>query len=313
MECNEYRHVCFKDLENYFKKDEYLGGLTEDEQALIRKNIGISDSILEDSDYRIIQGTYDEIKQLADTSQLRIGNIYIITDFRTIYQCDDKVLGTNDSEYPSQLYKVILTPISDHSFNTNVILSSNENCSNISKWEVQYDITQETIGAIKTKGKITFLRDQNNNYAYYDFKNIRFKRTVEELEKGATTYTQDTYFYTFDNGGKDASEGTNCKNNHLESGCYNTIFISGEAQNNSFQADCHNNTFFKDCLNSNFQYGTCNNYFTVDVIQTRGVVHDRTISTIVDLQVPKEFNSLNGIQIVIYIDAQTETYQVKKI
>ena len=44
MECNEYRHVCLKDLENYFKKDQYFGDLSEEEIKLIQKNLGINAS-----------------------------------------------------------------------------------------------------------------------------------------------------------------------------------------------------------------------------------------------------------------------------
>jgi hypothetical protein len=45
---NEYRHVCFKDLDNYFKRDDYFSDLTSQEKKLVRKNLGLS--IVDDID-----------------------------------------------------------------------------------------------------------------------------------------------------------------------------------------------------------------------------------------------------------------------
>mgnify|MGYP003463876872 FL=1 len=39
-------------------------------------------------------------------------------------------------------------------------------------WEVRYDPTQEIINSVRTKGRITYLKDEHGNSAYYDFKNI---------------------------------------------------------------------------------------------------------------------------------------------
>jgi len=36
----DYKHVLFKDLHDYIRKDTYLGGFTAVEQEWIRKNIG---------------------------------------------------------------------------------------------------------------------------------------------------------------------------------------------------------------------------------------------------------------------------------
>lgn len=42
---NEYRHVCFKDLNDYFKRNDYFEGLTDPEKQLILNNLGITDLI----------------------------------------------------------------------------------------------------------------------------------------------------------------------------------------------------------------------------------------------------------------------------
>ena len=56
---NEYRHVCFKDLENYYKKTDYFSGLTYDEKKLIRQNLEVvSLDQLSEKEGGIIEGTY---------------------------------------------------------------------------------------------------------------------------------------------------------------------------------------------------------------------------------------------------------------
>lgn len=39
---DEYRYVCLKDLDNYFKIDNYLGGLSSEEYKRIKSNSGIN-------------------------------------------------------------------------------------------------------------------------------------------------------------------------------------------------------------------------------------------------------------------------------
>ena len=82
---NDYRHVCFKDLDNYLRKDLYFSDLTEKEKQLIRENLGLAD----DPEGVIIKGSYMEIKQLADTRSLRMDTVYMMTDFQSIYKVGD--------------------------------------------------------------------------------------------------------------------------------------------------------------------------------------------------------------------------------
>ena len=55
MISSEYRHVCYKDLDRFFKKDKYFSDLTEEEKNKIKENLGISDAA------SIIVGTYEEL------------------------------------------------------------------------------------------------------------------------------------------------------------------------------------------------------------------------------------------------------------
>lgn len=308
MTQQDYRHVCFKDLENYFKKDEYFGDLSDLEKQQIRENLGIQGS--SDIKGQVVKGSYDYIKGLVDTNVLTLGSLYIIDDFQTIYESGGEVLGTSDSLYPSAIYNVVLTPTSDNTFDRRVgiICSSNLNST---KWIVEYDFTQERVGNVLNKGTILYLKDENNNYAYYDFKNVRFKRTQSELDKGPTTLTEG-YYYTFSRGKQDNSSNVNCKNNHLEKGCTNIVFL-GTAQNNTFEADSHNITFFKLAENNKFYYGTRNDYFIDIVRQMKGAVHDRTLEEITAISCPKEFNVLMNTQVIVYLDPETKTFQVEEI
>lgn len=322
MAAEDFRHVCFKDLENYFKKDEYFSGLTENEKELIRKNLGIltsdgntSGECPSQSNNCVIKGSYKNIKELADMGMLHIGNVYIIDDFQSIYKCDEEVLGTDKSKYPSPLYYILLTPVSSSEFSKRAsILPKNPKLEPyVTSWIIEYDITEEYLNGVSTKGKITYLKDQNNNSAYYDFKTIRFKRTKEELNKGPVSYTEDQYMFTFNYNDAEASNGSNCKNNVLEPGSYDNVFLGGSYQNNTFKGDCHNNTFFRGAENNYFDFGTYNNYFTEPARRIKGAVHDKTISEIISMSAPKEFNVLNDRQVIVYLDPVTQTYQIKNL
>ena len=132
MTQQDYRHVCFKDLENYFKKDEYFGDLSDLEKQQIRENLGIQGS--SDIKGQVVKGSYDYIKSLVDTNVLTLGSLYIIDDFQTIYESGGEVLGTSDSLYPSAIYNVVLTPTSSNTFDRRVeiICPSNLNSTKLS-------------------------------------------------------------------------------------------------------------------------------------------------------------------------------------
>lgn len=326
MAVQDYRHVCFKDLENYFKKDAYFSDLTEEEKQLIRENLGLVNEGNQEILGETVQDTHINIYNLAQNGMLKIGNIYIINDFQSIYSDGyGEILGTDESKVPSSKYRLLLHPNSSSSFDPRVsivpvtLFTPNQPCVCYYPlmWTVEYNIAPETLQGtmnqklvtIQTKGTITYLKDHNNNSAYYDFKNIKFKRTLDELNKGPITYTQDSYLYTFDISGVDGSDLESCKNNTLAKGCYNNVFMQ-QTQNNVFAADAHNNTFFGVCENNTFDFGTYNNYFINDARYLRGCVHDKELTQLISMQVPKRFEILKDRQVLVYLDAETETYQI---
>lgn len=308
MNCNDdFRHVCFKDLEHYFKKDEYFGDLSEDEIKLIQKNLGIinkEDDPSQDSyNPTVIISDYDSIYNLTQNAGLKVGYIYIINDYSTIY------IDKRGEVHSGEEFYLILSPSSTSTFDKRVTLRPKEHSTTQSlRWIVEYDITPVTFqDGSRSKGTITYLKDQNNNSAYYDFKNIKFLLTVEELSQGPKTYTEDQYVYTFDIDGQDASNSVS-RNNHLEQGVTRTVFLN-EAQNNTFAADCHDNIFFGQTLNNTFDYGTYNNVFKTNIQKCKGSVHDKVLAENVSMSCPKEFNILNDKQVLVYLDSETQTFQ----
>ena len=103
---------------------------------------------------------------------------------------------------------------------------------------MEFEFKSELIGDISTKGKITYLRDSNNNSAYYDFKSIKFRRSREELSKlGIDTNSQYLDLYTFNTSNlEEASESVNVKNNQFDKDCFDNVFIGNNVMNNIFKA-----------------------------------------------------------------------------
>ena len=314
MECNnDFRHVCYKDLKNYIERDKYFSDFTKEEIELIQKNLGIVNNQDQSYNPTVIIGTYDEIYNQASISNLKIGYKYVIKDFRSIYSDEDGNICGTDNFMPSKEYTMFLTPSSTSTFDKRVqIVNGDLSTANPIDWIVEYDIRKKIFSnGTTSKGTITYLKDTNNNSAYYDFKNIKFKKRLEDLNKGATTYNEDTYLYTFDNGGNDASNSI-CKNNHLEYGAYRNVFL-GNTQNVTLSADCHDNIFFKNCENCNFDYGTYNNYFKDNVIRCSGSVHEKELDSITSNNYPKRFDILEDREVMVYLDPHTQTYQLAQL
>lgn len=304
MACTDkFKHVCFGDLEEYLRRDSYFSDFSKDEIDTIRRNLGFTTT---QEDFNIIEDTYANIYDRLQKGKLNVSCAYIINDFRTIYLEDNRVCGTDDF-LPSKQYKLMLRPSSINSFDKKVFIISPEAVN----WEVEYDITPKRLNdAVTTKGTIIYLKDQYNNSAYYDFKNIRFKKTMEELNKGATAYDSDQYMYTFNIGGKEGSQF--CKNNRLGQRCTANVFL-GLATNNILDTECHHNLFFSTATNNIFRYGTYNNYFKSAVISCSGIVHDKELSEITSSNTIKQFDFINNEQYIIYIDSQTLTQQIQQL
>lgn len=236
IERDTRRYSCIHDLNNYFKKKDLLGGLTDLEQEQLRKNIGIIDYTGEGGQSKPLEVTYAVLNDNIGKKSLVTGARYVITDFQTIYSSNvtnssgQKVTwGTDSSTNPSPIWKLIVTAITNNRLDPRVVIDNDK----MKDWVIEYDPTKETLeDGVTTKGRITFMRDNHFNSAHYDFKNIKFRRTAEELDNTnlnlGAAYGD---FYTFSDltGGviTDSSELHNTKHNELKQGCTNNIFLGG--------------------------------------------------------------------------------------
>ena len=307
---NEYRHVCFKDLENYFKKSDYFGNLTVKEKELIRDNLEVASS-----DRMKISGTYNDIQKLVLNSALKPNCTYIVTDFQTIYQTESgKVWGLD--EEPSTVYSLVLNPLSTNQFSQNVELLENGIAK---KWIVRYDFTQEVINGVPTKGKIIYLQDENNNSAYYDFKNIKFEVKLDSYDLASLQNGGIYNLYTFSKyeNGAFIENSSQAFNNQFDFDCYQNVFL-GSTKNNHFYGGFKKNVFTNSCEYNKFEWNTFNNKFTGIIMYTKGSVQNAIISTTeYSSAITKEFKmvqnqtSADPIFVVTIFDGDTLTTQIK--
>lgn len=316
------RHVCLRDLNNYLKKNEYLSGYTPVEQELIRKNIGaIGESDLDNylTNGKYTELTYNELQDLIKNKKLGIGQVYIITDFQTIYssnvQISPGVYQTwGNTINPSKVFKIIALALTTDILYNRVVIQSDQ-YPNSTKWVVEYDHEQETLSdGEKTKGKITYLRDSNNNIAYYDFKNIKSRRTKNELAQLGINIKEDYLdLYTFNTQTLDeASESFNVYNNYFGYGSKNNVFIGNECYNNIFEGGFINNTFVSSCHNNYFQFNTFNNNFKQQVIYLTGSFNNLNFidNTYTSLDIDKQISKVDEGYVISYLDPDTLTLQV---
>ena len=296
MISSEYRHVCYKDLDRFFKKDKYFSDLTEEEKNKIKENLGISDAA------SIIVGTYEELEKLVNSNKLLLGQKYLLTDFQTMYSIGYEIVGSDDSRFPSHTYAILLTAVGVNAFDPKVILLSEDGTPS-HLWEVKYDFTKtKLIANAYNKGQITYLKDEFNNSAYFDFKNIRIKH-------------DDTYYYTFDNDGEDASSSGLVTDVTLGYGCNNNVFV-GETYNMYLEADCRNNLFLGDGQDTCHLLNTSSdNVFHVSVVNLTGRMSELNTedNIISNSDIFKTITQTDNKYILSYLDQDTLTMQYKEL
>lgn len=244
-----YKHVLFKDLQDYLKRTDYFSGYTPTEKAWIKENLELVGKkevqLMVDSNVAGVKsGSYQEITNLINNKELQAGFIYIIKDFQTIYQAYNGQTWGKELN-PSKKYDLITMAYSPSKLINNVIVISDNPKSLL--WNVKYDFTPKTLfDGTTTQGEIIYLEDENGNKANYDFKNIKWK-----------------YGYTFDLDGKENSN--QCYGNDLMFtknvvikqpvnyliNKYSNILISSDLNLTDYsikQVIKYNNTYYLDYL-----------------------------------------------------------------
>ena len=309
------RYACVSDLSAYFKKKDLLGGLTSLEQAQVRANIGIIDYNGEGSQDAPTELTYAQFWDRYSTSQLITGATYLITDFQTIYSSNTynnagQKISWGLTINPSQVWQLYIRALSNNQIDRRIKIAGKS-------WKVEYDPIRKTLpDGITTKGSIIFLRDDNGNSAFYDFKNIKFQWTKEKLQESGINTNSDLDLYTFSNieNGvvSDSSEFSNTKFNMLEEGCTNNVFI-GDTYYNIFGPECCNNIFAKGAHDCFIKWNTVNNRFNEPVAYLNGSIYHKnfdTGNTVLSTSISKNVYKVNDVTIVSFLDPITYAHQV---
>ena len=316
------RYALVSDLDYYFKKADLLGGLTENEKSIARENLGISVNGDTSSITVVAEVTYAEFNKKLTASNLIPNKKYIITDYQTIYSSNVRnsdgqleTWGYTNSKHVSSTYRLIITALTSDKIDSRVVIDDNKRKS----WVVFYDATEEVLpDGKKTKGRITYLRDDNNNSAYYDFKNVKYRRTSQELDnsnlKIATSYI-DLYTFSGIDGGivEDASNYASTKNNKIKKGSVNNVII-GSPYNNIIEEECENNTLIRSMQNSTLRWGSSNNLINELVSYTDGFLSNKTLAIGEDrLSGPtnKQIYKVNGAAVLSFFDPITYAQQIE--
>ena len=311
------RYVCMTDLNNYFRKSDLLKGLTELERQQVRTNLGIMHYTGEGGQSVPVSITYANLYDLIQRNTLVVGARYIITDFQTIYSSN--VLNVLNQKVtwgalinPSLIYNLVVIA------NTNSTLDSRAMILEHPEWVVEYDPTKQMLqDGVSTKGRITFLKDDNNNSAYYDFKNVKFRRTSAELLNTNLLITASYLdFYTFSDIVNtqviDASNLETTRYNKMHEDCFNNVFL-GDTYNNVIESGCVNNTFLRGCHDTTLKWNSVNNLFNENVCYTSGSIYNKIIpigNTNFSTAITKTIHKVNEVTLISFLDPITYAYQI---
>ena len=165
-------------------------------------------SLKESSLTKMISVTYSELKSLKNSSQLKAGQFYRITDYVTTTTQEN----TNSAGHAFDVI-VLATDVDTLNENAKAIKHEGDtyfaDC-NLDAWEIKYDLDNDRskyAWADETNGKgvIFYMKDEWNNECPYDFKNIQFKRWAvtdvqnEKLDSDSETVVSFKETFVFDN------------------------------------------------------------------------------------------------------------------
>lgn len=254
-------------------KQIHINDIVLDDANNIKKYV--DEKVEEIENINSIQLTYDELVNLRNETKLIPNTLYRITDYVT-------TTIQNNTKSANHRFYVIVKALSSSELSeqawacdikSETMIETYFDNSDLSAWELKYCLDNDNTrfawaDTINGKGVIYYMKDEFNNEAWYDFKNIQFLRTKEWiLEHPWFTPTasleDDTYFFTFSriqNGVViDDSLGTGeypTSDNKLGHSTAtvptlnNTIFIGNGSFSNYIQDGHSNNTFGSNCWNN---------------------------------------------------------------
>ena len=166
--------------------------------------------------------TWQELKDLKDTSTLSIGTWYRITDYNCYLNSEITTIQSGSHQYDILVLATEKTKLNENAFAVSHEGDTYFQYANLEAWELKYSLeNDQTLYPwcdTNGKGVVWWLKDEYGNEAYYDFKNVkelRYEITADSSSKflnfsqiryftsqtSLTSCTVDTsnlyYFYTF--------------------------------------------------------------------------------------------------------------------
>ena len=220
---------------------------------------------------------YANLKYLFDKGHLVPGQQYRITDYQT-------TTTQTNTQALTHKFDIILTAKSSEAFDENarVIQNATDNYfdqARLGEWEIKYDIKNDAntyawADTTNGKGVIYYMKDENENVAPYDFKNIQFHPIKSDWQ-----YDTSKWAYTFNNGSADASMSANTtnvhnnvilsykdKNNGSKLTLNNIVFDGTENNKNEFNNNCSDMYFKSNCCDNKFSSECFGNVFSESII-----------------------------------------------
>ena len=201
--------------------------------------------------------TYNNLKTLVNNRLLVSGMLYCITDYVT-------TTVQENTQSANHQFDIIVRALTESTLDEEAKAAQHEGDkyfanSNLGGWQLWYTLDNDTsrfawADATNGKGVIYRMIDENDNDCPYDFKNIMMRNPLDA--------TDETYYYTFDDGGIDHSlNGNLCFNNVINKYIVtaqeinNIMFINikgSDVSSNFFDVQCYSNVFYRMQRNNRF-------------------------------------------------------------
>lgn len=247
---------------------------------------------------KMINVTWEELKNLRDEKQLIPGMFYRITDYgNTTYSFSWTADGTTyNGKMMNRRFDIVVMALSNQDLSEEASATWNDSSTyfdycNLAKWKIWYKLDNDTsyswANSIYGKGIITRMIDEFGNDCPYDFKNIQFARYSNSgsyTDFTTTTSASPVYKYTFDKSLMTASTTVDAT---LTSGlCFDNVIkqymtsdgkihlnnivfyvdnttTKEQTYGNVFDNDCYNFTFGKACQGNSFGILCHDNTFNI--------------------------------------------------
>ena len=223
--------------------------------------------------------TYEHLVELRDSSNLRPGVLYRLTNYQATVPLEGTTAITRKSVVTSTPtsnndFDILIRAISNNTLDENVTFAKParksyfEDCA-VSSWKGKYtidnDVNRFGWAVPDGFGVIFYMQDNYGNEAPYDFKNIKFRTFIAGITKARFT------FHSITGTDADVSMYGSAHNNIIKP-VYDSnhvqqlneiICVSDNCYGNEFAAGCQNIVLFNDCVDNKLS-PVCNGKMITD-------------------------------------------------